>query len=63
MNLRPAPANAGIVFRRLDLPEPVDVPANALNVTETNLGTTLEFGDGKIATVEHLLSAFAGKRI
>lgn len=60
MTLRPAPANTGIVFRRLDLPEPVDVPAAALNVTETNLGTTLEFGEGKIATVEHLLSALAG---
>jgi len=60
MTLRPAPVNTGIVFRRLDLPEPVDVPAAALNVTETNLGTTLESGDGKIATVEHLLSALAG---
>jgi UDP-3-O-[3-hydroxymyristoyl] N-acetylglucosamine deacetylase len=60
MTLRPAPANAGIVFRRLDLPEPVDIPATALNVTETNLGTTLEYGKGKVATVEHLLSALAG---
>jgi UDP-3-O-[3-hydroxymyristoyl] N-acetylglucosamine deacetylase len=60
MTLRPAPANTGIVFRRLDLPEPVDVPATALNVTETTLGTTLECGEGKIATVEHLLSAMAG---
>jgi len=42
MTLRPAPVNTGIVFRRLDLPEPVDVPARALNVTETMLGTTLE---------------------
>lgn len=60
MTLRPAAANTGIVFRRLDLPEPVDVPANALNVTETNLGTTLSCGEGKVATVEHLLSALAG---
>jgi UDP-3-O-[3-hydroxymyristoyl] N-acetylglucosamine deacetylase len=60
MTLRPAPANTGIVFRRLDLPEPVDIPATALNVTETNLGTTLEHGAGKVATVEHLLSALAG---
>jgi len=60
MTLRPAPANTGIVFRRLDLPEPVDVPATALNVTETNLGTTLQSGEGKVATVEHLLSALAG---
>jgi UDP-3-O-[3-hydroxymyristoyl] N-acetylglucosamine deacetylase len=60
MTLRPAAANTGILFRRLDLPEPVDVPANALNVTETNLGTTLSSGEGKVATVEHLLSALAG---
>ena len=60
MTLRPAPENTGIVFRRLDLPEPVDVPATALNVTETNLGTTLEHGGGRVATVEHLLSALAG---
>ena len=60
MTLRPAPANTGIVFRRLDLAEPVDVPAAALNVTETNLGTTLESGAGKVATVEHLMSALAG---
>ncbi len=60
MNLRPAPPNTGIVFRRLDLPEPVDIPASALNVTETMLGTTLEHGGGKVATVEHLLAAMAG---
>ena len=60
MTLRPAPANTGVVFRRLDLPEPVDVPAKALNVTETMLGTTLEHGGAKVATVEHLLSAMAG---
>jgi UDP-3-O-[3-hydroxymyristoyl] N-acetylglucosamine deacetylase len=60
MTLRPAPANTGIVFRRLDLPEPADVPADALSVTETNLGTTLQCGKGKVATVEHLMSALAG---
>jgi len=60
MTLRPAPANTGIVFRRLDLPEPVDIPASALNVTETNLGTTLQCGAGRVATVEHLMSALAG---
>jgi UDP-3-O-[3-hydroxymyristoyl] N-acetylglucosamine deacetylase len=60
MTLRPAPANTGIVFRRLDLPEPVDIPADAMSVTQTTLGTTLERGAGKVATVEHLMSAFAG---
>jgi UDP-3-O-[3-hydroxymyristoyl] N-acetylglucosamine deacetylase len=60
MNLRPAPPNSGLVFRRLDLPQPVDVPASALNVTDTMLGTTLEVGDVKVSTVEHLLAAMAG---
>jgi UDP-3-O-[3-hydroxymyristoyl] N-acetylglucosamine deacetylase len=60
MTLRPAPANTGIVFRRLDLPDPVDVPADAQCVTETSLGTTLERGTAKVGTVEHLMSALAG---
>ncbi len=60
MTLRPAAPNTGIVFRRIDLPEPVDIPAAALNVTETMLGTTLEHGQAKVGTVEHLLSAMAG---
>jgi UDP-3-O-[3-hydroxymyristoyl] N-acetylglucosamine deacetylase len=60
MTLRPAPANTGIVFRRLDLPDPVDIPAHALNVTQTELGTTLEVGGARVATVEHLLAAMAG---
>jgi UDP-3-O-[3-hydroxymyristoyl] N-acetylglucosamine deacetylase len=60
MTLRPAPANLGIVFRRSDLPTPVDIPATATNVGETQLGTTLVKDGVKVATVEHLLSAFAG---
>jgi UDP-3-O-[3-hydroxymyristoyl] N-acetylglucosamine deacetylase len=60
MTLRPAPANSGIVFRRIDLPEPVDIPADALRVTETTLGTTLERGGARVGTVEHLMSAMAG---
>ena len=60
MTLRPAPAHTGVVFRRLDLPEPVDVPAAALGVTETMLGTTVEHDGVRVGTVEHLMSAFAG---
>ncbi len=59
MTLRPAPANSGITFRRVDLESPVDIPATALNVTQTTLGTTLEYQDAKVSTVEHLLSAMA----
>jgi len=60
MTLRPAPANVGIVFRRVDLDTPVDIRAHAENVGDTMLGTTLVRDGVKISTVEHLLSAFAG---
>ncbi len=59
MTLRPAPTNAGITFRRVDLDSPVAISATALNVTQTTLGTTLEHDNAKVATVEHLLSAMA----
>ena len=60
MTLKPAPPDTGIVFRRTDLPTAVDVEARAEHVGETQLGTTLIKGDVRVATVEHLLSAFAG---
>lgn len=60
MTLRPAAPDTGIVFRRVDLPVPVDIPAHAENVGDTTLGTTLGHGDARVSTVEHLLSAFAG---
>ncbi|KPK58300.1 MAG: UDP-3-O-[3-hydroxymyristoyl] N-acetylglucosamine deacetylase [Gammaproteobacteria bacterium SG8_31] len=60
MTLRPAPVNAGIIFRRTDL-DPVEVVhAKAGKVGETMLGTTLVQADVKVATVEHLMSALAG---
>jgi UDP-3-O-[3-hydroxymyristoyl] N-acetylglucosamine deacetylase len=60
MTLRPAPPNNGLVFRRVDLEPPADLPADALSVGDTMLGTTLEKDGARVATVEHLLSAFAG---
>lgn len=60
MTLRPAAANAGITFRRVDLEEPVDIPADPELVGETMLGTTLIKNGVKVATVEHLMSALAG---
>jgi UDP-3-O-[3-hydroxymyristoyl] N-acetylglucosamine deacetylase len=60
MVLRPAPVDSGIVFRRTDLDEPADVPAQAHHVGETTLGTTLVYGNTKVSTVEHLMSALAG---
>jgi len=60
MTLRPAAENAGITFRRVNLDEPVDIPADARLVGETMLGTTLVHDGAKVATVEHLMSAAAG---
>ncbi|MFZ4502553.1 MAG: UDP-3-O-acyl-N-acetylglucosamine deacetylase [Methylovulum sp.] len=60
LTLRPADANTGIRFRRVDLAEPVTIQAMPSNVGETVLSTTLVAGDVKISTIEHLLSALAG---
>src|SRR5579871_100063 len=58
--LRPAPVNTGILFRRIDLDPIVEIPAHAEYVGDTTLSTSLIRGNVKVATVEHLLSAFAG---
>src|SRR5690554_702569 len=60
LTLKPAPVDAGIIFRRVDLDPVVEIPAIAENVGETTLSTTLVSGDVKVSTVEHLLSAMAG---
>jgi UDP-3-O-[3-hydroxymyristoyl] N-acetylglucosamine deacetylase len=60
MTLRPAHPNTGIVFRRIDLPRPVDIRAQAERVCDARLCSTLEQDGAKVATVEHLMSAFAG---
>lgn len=60
LTLRPAAVDTGIVFRRVDLDEPVDIAAKAENVGDTRLSTTLVRDGVRISTVEHLLSAFAG---
>jgi UDP-3-O-[3-hydroxymyristoyl] N-acetylglucosamine deacetylase len=63
LTLRPAPANTGIVFCRVDLEPPVQIRASVENVGETRLSTTLVMGAVRISTVEHLLSAMAGMGI
>ena len=60
ITLRPAQPDTGIVFRRVDLPEPVDIPVSALAVTDTRMASTISHGDAKVHTVEHLMSACAG---
>jgi len=60
LTLRPAAPDTGIVFRRIDLAEPVDIPVNAEAVTDTRLASTISAGQAKVLTVEHLMSACAG---
>jgi UDP-3-O-[3-hydroxymyristoyl] N-acetylglucosamine deacetylase len=62
--LRPAAPDSGIVFRRTDLPVPVDIPVSAHTVCDTRMATTISPGGDpgapKVQTIEHLLSACAG---
>jgi len=60
LTLRPAVADTGIVFRRVDLPEQTEIIACPENVGDTRLSTTLTRDGVKVSTVEHLLSAMAG---
>jgi len=64
LTLRPAQPDTGIVFRRVDLPSPVDIPVSASAVTDTRLASTISAGGDpgapKVHTVEHLMSACAG---
>ena len=60
LTLRPAQPDTGIVFRRVDLAQPVDIPITATAVTDTRLASTISNGDAKVHTVEHLMSACSG---
>ena len=64
LTLRPAPPDTGIVFRRTDLPVPVDIPVNAQAVSDTRMASTIspggDPGGPKVQTIEHLMSACAG---
>jgi len=60
LTLRPAAADTGIVFRRIDLAQPVDIKAEPYAVGDTRLSSCLERDGVRVSTVEHLMSAFAG---
>jgi len=64
LTLRPAPPDTGIVFRRTDLPTPVDIPVSAGAVSDTRMASTISAGGDpggpKVQTIEHLMSACAG---
>jgi UDP-3-O-[3-hydroxymyristoyl] N-acetylglucosamine deacetylase/3-hydroxyacyl-[acyl-carrier-protein] dehydratase len=63
MNLRPANPGFGIQFQRIDLPGQPIIKADCDLVTDTSRGTTLQVGDAKVSTVEHILAALVGMGI
>lgn len=60
LTLRPAAIDTGIVFRRIDLPNPVEIPVSAEAVTDTRMASTISRNGVKVSTVEHIMSACAG---
>jgi hypothetical protein len=60
MTLKPANPGYGIQFQRIDLPNKPVIKADCDLVTDTSRGTTLQVGDAKISTVEHILAALVG---
>ncbi len=60
LTLRPAPVDTGIIYRRVDLQPPVDIPAYPTNVNDTRMATTVNLGNVHVSTIEHLMSALNG---
>jgi UDP-3-O-[3-hydroxymyristoyl] N-acetylglucosamine deacetylase len=60
LTLRPALPDTGIVFRRVDLSQAVDIPVHALAVSDTRLASTISAQGVKVHTIEHLMSACSG---
>ena len=60
LTLKPAAPDTGIVFRRTDLANPVEIAATPQAVGDTMLSTNLVSGSVKVSTIEHLMSALAG---
>jgi len=64
LTLRPAPPDSGILFRRVDLPTPVEIRVDAQAVSDTRMASTISPGGDpgapKVQTIEHLMSACAG---
>lgn len=60
LTLKPAPADTGYIFRRVDLYGRPELRADVDLVTELVRSTTLSSGHAKVHTVEHILSALSG---
>lgn len=63
LRLEPAPAGAGVVFQRTDLPDAPDVPARPGQLATAQRRTVLREGEAEVGMVEHLLAACAGMRV
>jgi len=63
MTLQPANPGFGIQFQRVDLPNQPLIKADCDLVTDTSRGTTLQVGDAKVSTVEHILAALVGSGV
>ncbi len=63
MNLKPSNPGFGIQFQRIDLPNQPLIKADCDLVTDTSRGTTLQVGDAKVSTIEHILAAMVGMGI
>ncbi|TAF50237.1 MAG: UDP-3-O-[3-hydroxymyristoyl] N-acetylglucosamine deacetylase, partial [Sphingobacteriia bacterium] len=63
MTLKPANPGFGIQFQRIDMPQQPVIKADCDLVTDTSRGTTLQVGDAKVSTVEHILAALVGMGI
>ena len=60
LTLRPAAVNTGIIFKRVDLPQPNEILASPSAVQDTRMCSALEAHGARVATVEHIMSALAG---
>jgi UDP-3-O-[3-hydroxymyristoyl] N-acetylglucosamine deacetylase/3-hydroxyacyl-[acyl-carrier-protein] dehydratase len=63
MTFKPAPENYGVRFRRVDLPGSPEVPADVDHVVDISRGTTIELGEARVHTVEHVLAALVGLQV
>ncbi|MCX6328844.1 MAG: bifunctional UDP-3-O-[3-hydroxymyristoyl] N-acetylglucosamine deacetylase/3-hydroxyacyl-ACP dehydratase [Bacteroidia bacterium] len=63
ITFKPAPANHGYKFCRVDLPGKPIIDALAENVADTSRGTTLFQNNASVATIEHVLAALHGLMI
>ena len=63
MTFKPAPEDYGIRFRRIDLAEAPEVPADVDHVVDISRGTTIAIGEARVHTVEHVMAALVGLQI